>query len=172
MNEESGSSRRIEGWLWVLAVGMVLLVPVVGAGGMYGDIKDVEKEFHGIADVREWQNFKLLTGLTFAAFTGIGVYGAWGLAMGTDWAVIRRTKVILWMIGPVVMLFTGLLIPAVSFGQAEWLSSDFQLEPSVFQWVFVGFSFFGCLVGSCWALVWTAYLNRSQRVRDKFKASN
>lgn len=91
---------------------------------------------------------------TFWVTTGLCVYGAWGLATGRDWSVVRRAKIVLWAVGPVATLSMGGLAPLVI---------GINLETAITR------QLVGGIIGSVIAAsIWTTYLSKSKRVRARF----
>ncbi|OIQ66505.1 hypothetical protein GALL_519220 [mine drainage metagenome] len=82
----------------------------------------------------------------------LSFYAGLGLAKGRDISVVKRAKIILWVIGPVASIVMGLFIPLAVFGKIE---SDPQ--------------FFGAFIASVIvSAIWTAYLSKSRRVKATY----
>lgn len=77
-------------------------------------------------------------------------------ATGRKKAVVIRAKILLWIIGPVATIVLSFAVPLLAFGQIE---SDGKVVGQ-----FLG-SFMASVIGSA---IWTAYLNRSERVRATY----
>jgi len=142
----------VDGWLALLVVNLLAGGPMIGAAKLYEALVVAERGYPDLVFLPAWATYKTLSWITFVLVAAIGFYGGVGLGRGKRWAVVRRAKVVLWLIGPVTVLVMNVLLPAIAFG---------------------GFSFGGAVVGpflfSCAiAGLWTAYLAKSKRVRNTY----
>ena len=143
----------IGGWLMLLVIGMMVLGPLFGAGGINAGIMTVERQYPHLVSLDQWITFKSATWWTFLGVAALSFYGGWGLARGKDWSVVNRAKWILWISGPVGSLVMGVLIPIIIVGESN--AGDGQ---------FVG-AFIAQVIA---AGIWTAYLSKSKRVRNTY----
>ncbi len=133
----------VRGWL-LLLVGLMFIGPFINAGRLFFELASVESEYPNFSTLESWATFKSATWLTFLVVACLSFYAGYGLAKGRDISVVRRAKVLLWVIGPVASLVLDLVIPLVVFGEFEFIG---DLARSA--------------VG---AGLWTAYLSKSRRV--------
>ena len=131
----------------------MVLGPLLGAGRIGAELAGAEDQYPSLRSVTEWSNFKTATWWTFFVIAGLSFYGGWGLARGTGWQVVKRAQAILWISGPIGSLVMGVVLPIVTFGNANAIDGHV-----------VG----GFLASVIAAAVWTAYLSRSRRVRVTF----
>lgn len=142
----------VGGWLLLLVAGLMFLGPLMGAGRINADIMSAESQYPNLLTVLEWSTFKSATWWSFLVVCCLSFYAGLGLAKGRDISVVKRAKILLWVIGPVASVVMGLFIPLVVFGKTE---SDPQ--------------FLGALVASVIAsAIWTAYLSKSRRVKATY----
>lgn len=142
----------VGGWLLLLVVGLMFLGPLIGAGRINADIMTVELQYPSLLTVPAWGTFKSATWWSYLVVCCLSFYAGFGLAKGRDISVVKRAKVLLWVIGPVASIVMGLLIPLAVFGKIE---SDPQ--------------FFGALIASViTSAIWTAYLSKSRRVKATY----
>lgn len=148
--------RGVGGWLLLLIVGMMVLGPLMGAGRIAGEIAMAEHQYPEIKTLNDWSNYKSIVWWSFAFAALLSIYGGFGLATGKRWVVVGRAKVILWLSGPIASLIMALIIPYIVFGEIE-------VDPQ----------FFGALIGSLLAaIIWTAYLSKSKRVRNTYSRAH
>ena len=142
----------VGGWLLLLVAGLMFLGPLMGAGRINADIMSAESQYPNLLTVPAWGTFKSATWWSFLVVCCLSFYAGLGLAKGRDISVVKRAKILLWVIGPVASIVMGLLIPLVVFGKIE---SDPQ--------------FLGALVASVIvSAIWTAYLSKSRRVKATY----
>jgi hypothetical protein len=140
------------GWLLLLVIQMMIIGPFLGTGQIYGDFKEAEHQYPALTMLDEWRSYKQATWCLFLGFAALSIYGGWGLARGNKWIVVKRAKIILWVIGPAALVVRELL-PIISFGKAN-------AEITQFAGAFIA-SF---IVSA----IWTAYLSKSKRVRNTY----
>lgn len=142
----------VGGWLLLLVAGLMFLGPLMGAGRINADIMSAESQYPNLLTVPAWSTFKSATWWSFLVVCCLSFYAGLGLAKGRDISVVKRAKILLWVIGPVTSIVMGLFIPLVIFGKIE---SDPQ--------------FLGALVASVIvSAIWTAYLSKSRRVKATY----
>lgn len=141
----------VGGWLLLLVARMMVLGPLLGAGGAYLEFWRAEYQFPALASFDEWRTFKIAFMCGALAVASFTVYGGWGLARGSDRSVVKRAIIILWMTGPAAVLILGVALWRF-FGESP-LDEEFilLLIAAIFD-----------------AAIWTAYLLRSKRVRNTY----
>lgn len=146
----------VGGWLLLLILGLMFLGPIMGAGRINSDFMSAESQYPNLKQVAAWGTYKSATWLAYLVVCSLSFYAGLGLAKGRDTSVVKRAKILLWVIGPGASLFMGLVLPVVIFGRTE-------SDPSA-----VG-AFIGAFVASVLgAVIWTAYLSKSKRVRATY----
>lgn len=146
----------VGGWLLLLILGLMFLGPMAGAGRINGEFMSAESQYPSLKEVAAWGLYKSTTWWTYLVVCGLSFYAGLGLAKGRDTSVVKRAKIVLWVIGPGASLFMGFVLPAMVFGRAELGTSA------------VG-AFIGALVTSVLgATIWTAYLSKSKRVQATY----
>lgn len=142
----------VGGWLLLLVASLMFLGPLMGAGRIGADIMSAESQYPNLLTVPAWDTFKSATLWSFLVVCCLSFYAGLGLANGRDISVVKRAKILLWVIGPVAQIVMGLFIPLAVFGNIE-------SEPQ----------FFGALIGSViHPAIWTAYLSKSRRVKATY----
>lgn len=145
----------VGGWLALLVFGLLFLGPLFGAGRISADFISAEGQYPAIKSHPQYANLKAATWSTFLAFAILSIYAGWGLAKGSDWSVVQRARIVLWVIGPVSSIVIGALVPFAVLRQSA--VSDPQFIGSFIASVIV-------------AAVWTSYLSNSKRVRATYGA--
>lgn len=143
----------VGGWLLLLILQMSLIGPLIGAGQIYTELYILEHAYPALVSLSKWATYRSAIWWTFWMTTGLRVFGAWGLATGRDWSVVRRAKIVLWA-GPVGALICVGLAPLVM---------DVNVETAITRQVVA--SFMGSVTA---ASIWTTYLSKSKRVRARF----
>lgn len=138
----------VGGWLLLLILGLMFLGPLMGVGRINSDFMSAESQYPNLKTVAAWGTFKSATWWTFLLVCCLSFYAGLGLVKSRNILVVKRAKIILWVIGPVASIVLGIFIPFLMFGKSELDSK------------FVG-SMFASIIG---AAIWTAYLSKSKRV--------
>ena len=148
----------VGGWLLFLILGLMFISPILGVGRIYNDFMSAESQNPNLKLVAAWSLYKSATWWTFFVVCGLSFYAGLGLAKDRNIAVVKRAKILIWVIGPGANIIMSFVLPAVIFGRVEWDPND------------VG-AFIGALVASVLgAAIWTAYLTKSKRVRATYFA--
>jgi len=130
----------------------MFLGPIMGAGSLNSGITSIESQYPNLLTVPAWITFKSASWWSFVVVCCLSFYAGLGLAKGRDFSVVKRAKILLWVIGPIASIVMRIFIPLAVFGKVE---SDPQ--------------FFGSLIGSVvGAAIWTAYLSKSRRVKATY----
>ena len=146
------SRTRIGGWLALLILALVLLGPFFGAVRIGSDIAFTESQYPGLITVTAWGTYKSAIWCSYLLGSGLSVYAGVCLSSKRDVSVVRKAKIIIWMIGPAATVVNLLVIPLAIFGKLE---SDARI--------------FGALLGSIvFATLWTAYLSKSRRIKATY----
>jgi len=140
----------VHGFLWLLVAGLLVFGPILGAWRTHADLFHLENQVSGLNSLPQWAAYKAATWCSFLAFAVVSVYGGWGLARGSDWSVVRRATIILWLVGPVSTVVRGVVVPLVTLGDSN------AEHPELFR---------AMLFSMIHACIWTAYLQNSERVR-------
>ncbi len=151
-SQGADGSAGVGGWLLLLVVGLMFLGPLMGAGRLNADLMSAESQYPNLKTLDTWSTFKSATWWTFLVVSCMSFYAGLGLARGRDMSVVRKAKLLLWVIGPAASLVMGIFIPLLVFGKLE-----------------SGPQFLGSLVASVIvAGIWTAYLSKSKRVQATY----
>jgi len=142
----------VGGWLLLLILGLMFLGPIMGVGRINDGFISAESQYPNLKQVAAWGTYKSATWLAYLIFCSLSFYAGLGLAEGRDTSVVKRAKILLWVIGPGASLFMGLVLPAVIFGRAE-------SDPGT-----VG-AYIGAVIV---AVIWTGYLSKSKRVQATY----
>jgi len=149
---EQSTVSGVGGWLLLLILGLMFLGPLMGAGRIDSDFMSAENQYQNLKTLAEWGTYKSATWWTFLFVCCLSFYAGLGLVKGRNMLVVKRAKIILWVIGPLANLMQGVFLPVLTFGKSE---SDPQ--------------FVGGMIGSIIvAAIWTAYLSKSKRVRATY----
>ena len=149
---DSKGPAGVAGWLLLLVVGLMFLGPLMGAGRINADFMMAESQYPNIKELDAWLLYKSATWWSFLVVACLSIYAGFGLAKGRNPTVVKKAKILLWVAGPAASVVMGIFLPLVIFGKIE---SDPQ--------------FFGAFIGSVLAaVIWTAYLSRSRRVKATY----
>ena len=138
----------VGGWLLLLVVGLMFLGPLMGAGRINSDFMSVESQYPNLKTVAAWGTYKIATWWTFLPVCLLSFYAGLSLVKGRNILVVKRAKIILWVIGPITSIVMGIFLPLLIFGKTE-------PDPQ-----FIG----GMIASIIAAAIWTAYLSKSKRV--------
>lgn len=145
----------MSGWLGLLVVGLTILGPLSGFGKLSNEFRDALEQFPQLAGNSQWQNYKQMSWLIFTVSAAISFsagYRLWKIHFPES---VRFAILALWLAGPLGNVFY-IVIAYLIFGD--------NLGGSVFA------EMIGGTIASCVAAgIWTAYLMRSDRVRNTYK---
>lgn len=145
----------VGGWLLLLVTGLMILGPLMGAARLSSDLTSAEALYPFLKNIDEWKTYKSVSWLSFLVVCCLSFYAGIGLSRGRNVRVVKRARVLLWVIGPIATMVLGLIIPMMMYG-------DMALK--VLNSGFVG-SFLSSIII---ALIWTIYLSRSKRVKATY----
>lgn len=149
---EQSTVSGVGGWLLLLVLGLTFLGPLMGAGRINADFMSVEDQYPNLKSVAEWSTYKSATWWTFLFVCCLSFYAGLGLIKDRSMLVVKRAKIILWVIGPLASLILGVFLPVLIFGKSE-------PDPQ----------FVGSMIASIIAAaIWTAYLSKSKRVKATY----
>ena len=147
--DQSPILRPLGGWLLLLVMGLMFLGPLVRAGWISADFLSAESQYPILTTGADWGTFKSATWWTFLLVCCLSFYAGLGLMKSRNILVVKRAKIILWVIGPVYGIVLAIFIPLLVFGRIEYNPAEFV----------------GSMIGSIIpAAIWTAYLSKSKRV--------
>lgn len=157
MNFRQDGPHGVGGWLALLVAGMLVIGPLLGIGRTYGEFASAEHQYPVLAQVAEWSSFKTAEWIALLVFCAISIYGGLGLATNRTPDAVSRAKLVLWFNYPISIVVIGMIIPAALIPDS---GKDVALAiPS--------------LIASLIAVgIWTAYLNRSKRVKNTYGITN
>lgn len=145
----------VGGWLGLLVVGLTILGPLIGLGKMSNEFRDAVEQFPQLADNAQWQNYKQISWLIFTASSVISFsagYRLWKIHFPES---VRFAILALWLAGPLGNVLY-VIAAVVIFGNNAGGDVVTQM---------IG----GILSSVITAGIWTAYLSKSQRVRNTYQ---
>lgn len=152
MDSQQQGPHGVGGWLALLITGMLWLGPLMVIGRTLDEFSTTEREYPGLAQMPEWSSFKTIEWVALLVFCAISIYGGLGLAKKRTPDAVSRAKLILWFY-PISVIIKGMLIPVVMIkGGGTYVAAN--IPPFIASLISVG--------------IWTAYLNRSKRVRNTY----
>lgn len=149
--EQSGVS-GVGGWLLLLVTGLMFLVPLMRAVNINTDFMIVEDQYPNLESVAALGIYKSATCGTFLLVCYLSFYAGLGLFKERSLSAVKRSKITLWVIGPIASFILRIFIPVMIFGKSE-----------------PGPQFVGNMIDSIFAAaIWTAYLSTSKRVKATY----
>lgn len=147
-----GELYGVHGWLvWLVSI-LIFIGPGVGVGRLLQALRSTVTLMPALADLPQWHAYTLATWMMFAAASLLSIAAGVGLEKRRDPGAVNFARVVLWIIGPVITLMHGLLIPLALFGKTG--ASPFYALTLTYSII--------------WAVAWTAYLSWSRRVRNTY----
>ncbi len=153
---ENSSLSGVGGWLLLLIIGLIFLGPLIGMGQLSSEFTLTESQYPDLKSLAKWDAYKLTIWITFGCTAGLSIYAGVGLFRGRTYKVVKRAKVIIWIMGPVASAVSNLVFPSLFFGNTEIDSK------------FVG----GLIASIIGTTIWTMYLNKSKRVAATYGSKN
>jgi len=147
----------VKGWLQFLIVWLILLGPLVNIVIIEAKFIGAESNFPGLVSFNEWNVYKISLWAATVVCIALSIFAGLGLANGNSWKDVKRTKVILFIVGPLAALLMKALIPFMIFGSIK------EMIPEI-----IGL-FFPSLL---WAFFWTFFLSKSIRVHNTYCRNN
>lgn len=157
MSNRNDGPHGVGGWLALLVAGMLVLGPLLGIGRTYGEFASAERQYPALAQVAEWSSFKTVEWVALLIFCAISIYGGLGLATKRTPDAVSRAKLVLWFNYPISIVVTAMIIPATMIPDSG--KETAMVIPSL-------------LASLIAVAIWTAYLNRSKRVRNTYGLSD
>jgi hypothetical protein len=146
--------KGVAGWLELLIVGLIVVGPFIGFGRMTDECASTEKEFPSLVTNAAWLEYKQLSWWVFALAAALSITAGYRLWKVHIIESVRFAVVSLWLAGPGshVLYFVAAVI---SLGMELALAMLSALVGST-------------IASTIGAAIWTAYLVRSQRVRNTY----
>lgn len=157
MDSRQDGPHGVGGWLSLLVHGMLWLGPLMVIGRTSADFSTAEREYTGLAQMAEWSSFKAIEWIALLVFCAISIYGGLGLAKKRTPDAVSRAKLVLWFNYPISIIVTGMLIPVAMINGGGAVAAA-NIPSLIASLIAVG--------------IWTAYLNRSKRVRNTYGLTN
>lgn len=145
----------VGGWLALLIVGLMFLGPLMGFGKLSSEFSDALEQYPQLADNVQWQNYRQLSWLIFAATASVSFAAGYRLWQIHSAESVRFAIVALWLIGPtgnVLHIASATAIFGSLLGQHELAQM-------------IGGTVASCVVAGSW----TTYLLRSHRVKNTYR---
>ena len=163
VHPSSGANRNLAdrkisgvgGWLALLVVGMLVWGPLLSIFKTGYNIWVAEMQNPELASVPQWQTFKIMTWCVVGICVVYSMVSGFLLCVKKEPASVKIAIACLWIGNPVAAFVLGILIPWISFGTAT-------LEKIVPE------SIGAIIVSIIAASIWTAYLRKSERVRNTY----
>lgn len=153
INDRNDGPHGVGGWLALLVVGMLVLGPLLGIGRTYVEFASIEHQYSELASLADWSSFKTAEWVVLLIFCGISIYGGHGLATKRTPDAVSRAKLVLWFNYPIGIVVTAMIIPALMLPGGGKAAAT--AIPSL-------------LASLIAVAIWTAYLNRSKRVKNTY----
>ena len=150
--DEKKSAVGVGGWLLLLIVSLLVLVPLLGAGRLNADIVLTEMGHPNLAKLENWKSYKSALWAVFSVVAALSFWAGFGLARSRNASVVGRAKIVLWLIGPLASFVAGVFIPLLALGKPQ---ANVQVVVNI-------------VVSALVAALWTAYLSKSKRVRATY----
>lgn len=157
MSIRNDGPHGVGGWLALLVAGLLVLGPLLGIGRMYGEFASAERQYPALVQVAEWSSFKTVEWIALLIFCAISIYGGIGLATKRTPDAVSRAKLVLWFNYPISIVVTAMIIPATMIPDRG--KEMAMAIPSL-------------LASLIAVAIWTAYLNRSKRVKNTYGLSD
>lgn len=148
------SLKGVGGWLAFLIVILTVLSPVANIGMLAKEFHDIEMESPIMLHISAYVQYKWFCWGAVLVASAISITAGCLLWKKHEWKSVRYTISVLWLIGPFSIVLVGLYF-YMSFGTD--MIGGFMKDMS------------GPFAKSIfWAIVWTAYLLKSKRVRNTY----
>jgi hypothetical protein len=143
--------RGIGGWLAYLILGLCVLYPLVGSYQGYQNFSAAESNPASLTSLANWAAYKQAAWALFALASALHVVSGFVLLLSRQWSAVRLAIVVLWVC-PLLAAVGEYLLVFLFFG---WSVSNTAPLWQLAQ-------------GWFWAVVWSAYLIKSVRVRNTY----
>lgn len=145
--------RGVKGWLFLLALGFILLSPARGGIELLSGIIQTEQLYPNLINMGSWESYKNISWGVYVISSIISIYTGWSLFKAHIPNTVRLATIALWVCGPLATLVLMNVAYLIS-GTAGMLS----LLPD--------------LAGNTtYAVIWTMYLRWSKRVENTYRAA-
>lgn len=146
--------KGVGGWLELLIVGLIVVGPWLGFGRMTDEYASAEKQLPSLVTHAAWIQYKQLSWCVFALTAALSITAGYRLWKVHSIDSVRFAVPSLWLAGP-----GGQVLYFV----AAVMSLGMEPAPGMLS------ALVGSIVASTIAAaIWTAYLLRSQRVRNTY----
>lgn len=142
----------VDGWLFLLITILVFIGPSISIARLVMEISSVEAIYPELLELGSWHALKYANWVALLLACAMSIYAGIGLARKRDMSVVKQAKIVLWIIGPLLTVVTGKLIPLLITGKG--------VSDPVF--------YLSLTVSVMIAAAWTAYLTLSRRVRATY----
>lgn len=153
MTNNDDEPSGVGGWLAFLVVWLAVLWPLLGCVQLLHYFSTIERDNQGIEHFIIWSSFKTVEWIFLQISFALSIYGGIVLATKRTPGAVFKAKLVLWFIGPISIIATNLIIPMTM------LHVRLAHEANAADVFFVSLVI---------ATVWTAYLNRSKRVKNTY----
>lgn len=147
----------VGGWLLLLVMLMLVVSPLLSVALTAEGFWSVEERYPALMSVPEYSILKAATWWIMLPCVAALAYGGWGLARGRSRSVVKRAKIILWLVGPVATVAIGIVV------RLTVTDNTYARHPE-----FVAQLIGHLLASTIIAVIWTAYLSKSKRVRNTY----
>jgi len=142
----------VRGWLLLLVIQFMFIWPIFGYATLSNNFETAESQYPNLKTMAKWDALKSATRLTFIVTACLSFYAGIGLAKGRDTSVVKRAKIMLWVIFPASYVVSDLVIPLLVLG-------TMGSAPDFIRTLLASAAVAGTL---------TAYLSKSKRVRATY----
>lgn len=151
-SHEKNTISGVGGWLLLLITMLMFLSPIIGAAYTSENLMSIESQHPNLKSLSEWGTLKSWTWWIYLIFCCLSFYAGLGLLKERTVSAVKRTKIILWISGPLANLIMGVLLPGLILG--------------VFG---VGPQFIVSIAASIIVTaIWTDYLSKSKRIESTY----
>lgn len=157
MQRVQNSPHGVGGWLAFLVAGMLVIGPLLSIGRLHVDFFSIEQAYPAVTQTIEWASFKTAQWTALLVFCAISIYGGLYLARNRTPIAVSRAKLALWFNYPISVIVMGVIIPVMMIPDSGKTAAE-AIPVLIASLIAVG--------------LWTAYLNRSKRVKNTYGLTN
>lgn len=147
----------VGGWLLFLIFSLMFLGPLASIIEVWANFVTAEEQSPALKSLAVWGRFQTATWVSTVVICCLFFYAGYGLLRRRHYSVVRRTMIILWLLGPVASLHMFVIVPLLSFGKIAAAPGSTGLAAVE-----------GVFADSIIAAIWTLYLSRSRRVKATY----